>query len=87
MALLRRLAVFLYEFLVGDDPRIAVGVVLALAVTALVAGAGVPAWWVLPAAVVAVLGFSIHRITASVRNRPNPRAASTDSSTRPSRLC
>jgi hypothetical protein len=68
MGPLRRLAGFLYDFVVGDDPRIAAAVALALGLTGLIAGVGVPAWWVLPVVVVAVLSFSIHRTTAP-RNR------------------
>ena len=36
---------------------------LALAATAAIAGAGAAAWWVMPAAVVAVLAFSVFRAT------------------------
>jgi hypothetical protein len=71
MGPLRRLAVFFYDFVVGDDPGIAVTVVVALGLTAVVAGGGLSAWWVLPVAVMAVLGFSIHRATAPARNRAN----------------
>lgn len=49
---------FAWEFVVGDDWRIAAGVVVAVGVTALVAGAGVSAWWILPLVVVCVLGGS-----------------------------
>jgi len=56
-----QLARFLWDFVVGDDWRIAVGVVLALAVTAVVAGASVSAWWILPLAVAALLAFSVRR--------------------------
>ena len=48
MLRLRAFARFWYEFIVGDDWRVAVAVLAALAVTALVAAAGLPAWWVLP---------------------------------------
>jgi hypothetical protein len=50
-----------WEFVVGDDWRTAVGVVLALALTAAIAGAGVAAWWVTPLAVLALLALSIRR--------------------------
>jgi hypothetical protein len=50
-----------WEFVVGDDWRTAAGVVLALAVTALLASAGVAAWWVMPLAVVALLALSLRR--------------------------
>ena len=47
---------FLYEFLVGDDWRIAAGVAVALTVTALLEW-----WWVLPLAVAALLVLSVSR--------------------------
>lgn len=50
---------FIWDFVVGDDWRIAVVVVAALGLTALVAGAGTIAWWILPTAVAAVLGLSV----------------------------
>jgi hypothetical protein len=52
---------FVWDFVVGDDWRLAVGVVLALAVTALVAGTTVAAWWILPVAVAGLLGLSVWR--------------------------
>jgi len=50
-----------WEFVVGDDWRTAAGVVVALAATALLAGAGVAAWWVMPLAVLGLLGLSLRR--------------------------
>ena len=50
-----------WEFIVGDDWRTAIGVVLALALTALAAGGGVEAWWVMPVAVLGLLALSIQR--------------------------
>jgi len=52
---LRSFAAFWYDFLIGDDWRIAAGVALALAVTALLVYLGVSAWWVLPVAVLRTL--------------------------------
>ena len=48
-----------WEFVVGDDWRTAVGVALALVLTAAIAQAGVAAWWVVPVAVVVLLALSI----------------------------
>ncbi len=59
--MLRRFGMFWYDFVVGDDWRVAVAVVAALVVTAVLAAAGVPAWWVLPAAAVAILAVSLTR--------------------------
>jgi hypothetical protein len=50
-----------WEFVVGDDPLTAFGVVAALGATALIAGAGAPAWWVMPVAVLALLALSLRR--------------------------
>ena len=52
---------FWWDFIVGDDWRVAVGVLLAFGVTALLAATSVPAWWVLPLAVAAVLWLSLLR--------------------------
>ncbi len=52
---------FLWDFVIGDDWRIAAGVVVALGITALVAGAGASAWWILPVAVAVVLAGSVWR--------------------------
>jgi uncharacterized membrane protein YccC len=54
---------FSYDFVVGDDWTIALGVVIALAATVLLARTGVPAWWLTPAAVTLVLGASLWRAT------------------------
>ncbi len=51
-----------WEFVVGDDWRIAIGVALALALTALVAAVGISAWWVMPIAVVGLLALSVRRV-------------------------
>ena len=56
-----RAARAVWEFIVGDDPLTAVGVVVALGATAVLAGAGAPAWWVLPVAVLALLALSLRR--------------------------
>jgi hypothetical protein len=61
MRRLRALGAFLSDFVVGDDPLIAVVVVIALGATALLVDAGVAAWWLLPAAVAGVLGLSLLR--------------------------
>jgi hypothetical protein len=58
---------FWYDFIVGDDWTIAVGVVIALAVTALLAHNGMKsAWWLLPLVVATGLTVSIGR---AVRKR------------------
>ena len=61
MSALRRFGRFWWDFVIGDDWRIAVGVVLALAAAAALTAADVPAWWLLPVAVAVVLFLSLHR--------------------------
>jgi hypothetical protein len=63
MAYLKNFLLFWYDFVVGDDWTIAVGVVLALIVSALLAANKLNAWWVMPAAVVVVLVVSLWRET------------------------
>jgi hypothetical protein len=52
---------FWYEFVIGDDWRAAVGVIVALAVSALALGLSSAAWWLLPLAIIAVLTESVLR--------------------------
>jgi hypothetical protein len=59
MTAVRSFSHFLWEFVVGDDWRIAVGVVIALGITAAVATTSVPAWWILPVAVALLLAASV----------------------------
>jgi len=58
---LRAFGAFWYDFVIGDDWRVALGVVLAFAVTALVATTGVAAWWIVPVAVALLLALSLRR--------------------------
>lgn len=55
-------AAFWYDFLVGDDWRVAVGVIAALALTYGLSTTTIPVWWVLPAAVVVLLPLSLWRV-------------------------
>ena len=52
---------FWWNFIVGDDWRVAAGVASALALTWFLTHAGVNAWWLLPLAVAAVLAESLRR--------------------------
>jgi hypothetical protein len=58
----KRFARFWWDFLVGDDWRIAVGIAVGLGLTALLAATSVPAWWLLPLAVATVLWLSLWRV-------------------------
>jgi len=60
----RAFAHFWWDFVVGDDWRVAVGVAVAVALSALLTHEGVDAWWLLPAAVALLLADSLRRAAA-----------------------
>jgi hypothetical protein len=55
-------AQFWYDFVVGDDWRVAAGVAVGLGATYGVSRTSVPAWWILPAVVVSLLPVSLWRV-------------------------
>jgi hypothetical protein len=61
MSRVRAFFLGVWDFIVGDDWRTALGVVLALGLTALVAETSVSAWWIMPLAVLALLALSLRR--------------------------
>ena len=64
MKFLQRFGAFWYHFIVGDDWRIAVGVVVGLGLVAsIVHGAHTQVWWLLPIMVVTMLTLSLWRAT------------------------
>jgi uncharacterized membrane protein len=63
MIRLRQFGAFWYDFVIGDDWHVAVGVVLALASTYGLHRASVSAWWVVPIAVAVLLPYSLWRAT------------------------
>jgi hypothetical protein len=58
---MKRFGRFWWDFVVGDDWRVAAGVAIAFALTAVLAATSIPAWWVLPLAVAVVLWVSLRR--------------------------
>ena len=58
---IRSFSRFWWNFIVGDDWRVAAGVALTLGLTAILTHTGTNAWWLLPAAVALVLGLSVRR--------------------------
>lgn len=59
----RAFLAFLYDFVIGDDWRIAAAVVVGLAVTYAVSQTSVPSWWVMPALLVVALPATLWRAT------------------------
>jgi hypothetical protein len=62
-----RFFVFLWDFVVGDDWRAAVGVALAIGAAAALVAAGVNGWWLIPLGVAVVLALSLRRETRQAR--------------------
>ena len=56
---------FWWDFVVGDDWLVAVLVVAAIGATAILAAAGIAAWWLVPVAVPAILWLSLRRAIRS----------------------
>jgi hypothetical protein len=62
---LKRFARFWFDFVVGDDWRVALGVAVAIGADAGLVALDVDAWWLLPLAVAAVLWASLVREASS----------------------
>ena len=69
MRYLRSFGLFWWDFVVGDDWRVAAGLAVALALTWLLERADVTAWWLLPIAVGLVLAESVRREVRSSEER------------------
>ncbi len=58
---IRAFGAFWYDFIVGDDWVVAVGVVIGLALTYALSRTAVPAWWLLPLVLALLLPLSLWR--------------------------
>jgi hypothetical protein len=58
---------FWYDFIIGDDWRLALGVTAAITVLFVAAHQGANLWWLLPVAVAALLAVSVAHATRSPR--------------------
>jgi uncharacterized membrane protein len=56
---LKAFGAFWYDFVIGDDWRVAIVVVTALAATFGLSKTSVPAWWLMPAAVALILPITL----------------------------
>ncbi len=59
MTRIRQFLRFLWDFVVGDDWRIAAAVALSLVATLVLSNNGVTAWWLLPVVVLVILSISV----------------------------
>ena len=65
MSYVRRFLSFWWDFVVGDDWRVAAGIGVAIVITWVLVDRGVDAWWLLPVAVPLVLAQSLGRTVRS----------------------
>jgi hypothetical protein len=55
----RRAALAVWDFVVGDDWRLALAAVVAIGLTAVVCGLGLNAWWLAPLVALGALRWSL----------------------------
>lgn len=55
---------FLWDFVIGDDWRIALAVAVALLVTLVLSNNGVAVWWLLPLVVLVMLSVSVWSVAS-----------------------
>ena len=67
MTYLRTFGKFWYDFIIGDDWRVALGVTLSIALAFTITHALVDAWWLLPLGVATLLGMSVNSATRPPR--------------------
>ena len=70
MKYLRSFGRFWWDFVVGDDWRVAAGLAVAFALTWALEHEAISAWWVLPPAVALLLAESVWREARGSDNRP-----------------
>ena len=74
MTTIRRAIAAIWDFVVGDDPRLALAAVVAIGATALACAAGLAAWWAAPVVALLALWWSLRAA------RPSATKASRTSS-------
>ena len=70
MKFLTTFARFWYDFIVGDDWKLAAGIVAAITVVTIAANHDINVWWVLVLIVSALLAISV---SMAARVKPSPR--------------
>ena len=70
----RRIFAAIWDFVVGDDPRLALAALAAIGLTAVVCALGLSAWWLAPVVALAALRWTLRGA------RPSATSASKTSS-------
>lgn len=66
---LRAFVAFWWDFVVGDDWRVAAGIVVGFVLTAVLVDNGVTAWWVIPTIALTMLTVSVGGAVRAARRR------------------
>ena len=56
---IRRILTAIWDFLVGDDPRLALASLFAIGLTAVVCALGLAGWWLAPAVALVALRWTL----------------------------
>jgi hypothetical protein len=70
----RRIALAVWDFVVGDDWRLALAAVVAIGLTAVVCALGPSAWWLAPVIALAALRWSLRGVAPASRPSPDGRS-------------
>jgi hypothetical protein len=69
----RRIALAVWDFVVGDDWRLALAAVVAIGLTAVVCALGASAWWLAPLIALGALRWSLRGTVPAARRSPDGR--------------
>ena len=69
----RRIVAAIWDFIVGDDPRLALAALVAIGLTAVVCALGLSAWWLAPVVALAALWWTLRgaRPAATRASKPS----------------
>lgn len=73
----KQFGLFCLDFVVGDDWRLAAGVVTSIGLVFVLAHHGRNLWWLLPVVIVAALALSVGKVARGAGSRARPRNGAT----------
>lgn len=76
----RRVALGIWDFVVGDDWRLALAAVAAIGLTAAVCALGLNAWWLAPLVALAALWWTLRGVAPSGVDLPTQGSSSSPAS-------
>jgi len=69
MKYVKQFGLFCWDFVVGDDWRLAGGAIACVGLTVLLAHHGKNVWWMLPVLIVAAVALSVGRVARAARSQ------------------